>query len=606
MNEAALVETITTNFHFLRPMWLLALIPSVILVFIFWRMNENSSAWDRAIDKELLPFLLDASKSVAERTPLILLMTIWTLSIVALAGPVWEKIPQPVQARQDALVIVYDQSLSMYATDYEPNRLVVSKRKVLDILDRRLEGQTALVVYAGDAHAVTPLTEDSVTIKSLVPSITPNMMPSFGSNTVEAIETAKALFDDAGSLSGTIVLVTDGVERRDFSAIANLLEGSGFRLAILGVGTAQGAPIPAAGGDFLRQNNGQVVTPVLNSAALADLADMVNGRYSDMQISSADLDYLLAEGAFLNEDELSDVDENFDIWYEMGPWLLLLVLPLGAMIFRRGWILSLSLGIGLISSLTPTTPVQAAEWEDLWKTKNQQGAEAFENEDPIAAAGLFRDPNWRGAAAYRAGDFAGAIQAFGNPEEDDADGYYNLGNALAMSQNYEQALVAYNVAIALQPDHEDAIFNRDIIQELLEQEQQEQEEQEAEENSESEQGEEQEEEEQEQQPNEEEQQEQEEQEEEKDEEGEAEEEPDESEGEDGANEQEEEESQNEKPGENPSMSNSDVESQESLEQWLRRIDDDPGELLQRKFQFEYRRRQLENRNNPQPTETQIW
>ena len=605
MNEANLVEAITTNFHFLRPLWLLALIPSALFVYLFWRMNESASAWDRAIDKELLPFLLDASKSVAERTPLVLLMLLWTLSIFALAGPVWEKIPQPVQARQDALVIVYDQSLSMYATDYEPNRLVVSKRKVLDILDRRVEGQTALIVYAGDAHTVTPLTEDSVTIKSLVPSITPNMMPSFGSNTVAAIEMAKTLFADAGTLTGTIVLVTDGVERQDFAAIANLLSNSGFRLAILGVGTAQGAPIPAAGGDFLRQNNGQIVTPVLNSEGLADLADMVNGRYSDMQISSADLDYLLAEDAFLDDDELSEVDENFDIWYEMGPWLLLLVLPLGTLIFRRGWILGLGLSIGLASSLIPTAPAQAAEWGDLWKTKNQQGAEALESEDPIAAAGLFRDPNWRGVAAYRAGDFAGAIQAFSNPEVDDADAHYNLGNALAMSQNYEQALAAYNIAIAIQPDHEDAIHNREIIQDLLEQEQQEQEQEENDENSEAQQQEQEEQEEQDQQEQEE-QEEQEQQEEEKDDEGEQEEETDDSEGEDGSQQEEEEESEQQEPGQNPSQSNSDVESQESLEQWLRRIDDDPGELLQRKFQFEYRRRQLENRNNPQPTESQIW
>jgi len=605
MNEAAAIEVITTNFHFLRPLWLLALIPSAILVFVFWRMNESSSSWDRAIDKDLLPFLLDASKSVAERTPLVMLLLLWSLSIFALAGPVWEKIPQPVQARQDALVIVYDQSLSMYATDYVPNRLVVSKRKVLDVLDERTEGQTALVVYAGDAHAVTPLTEDSITIKSLVPSITPNMMPAFGSNTVAAIETAKSLFADAGSLSGTILLVTDGVERRNFGQIANLLSNTGFRLAILGVGTAQGAPIPAAEGDFLRQDNGQIVTPVLNSEGLADLADMVNGRYSDMQISGADLDYLLDEDAFLDDDDLSDADENFDIWYEMGPWLLLLILPLGALIFRRGWILSISLSVGLISTLTPTAPVQAAPWDDLWKTKNQQAAEAFDNEDPISAAGLFKDPDWLGAAAYRAGDFAGAIQAYSNPGED-ADAHYNLGNALAMSQNYEQALASYNIAIAIQADHEDAIHNREIVQDLLEQEQQEQEEQEQEEQEQQEQ-EEQESEEEEEEPSEEEGEDQaEEQEEGEEDEGEQEEETDDSEGDESSQQEEEEEGESEKPGENPSLNNADVENQESLEQWLRRIDDDPGELLQRKFQFEYRRRQLENRTNPQPTETQIW
>jgi Ca-activated chloride channel family protein len=577
-------------------------IPTVLFIAVLWRLNEKSSAWDRAIDHDLLPFLLDTTKSVAERTPLILLLTLWLVSIVALAGPVWEKIAQPVQARQDALVIVYDQSLSMYATDYDPNRQVISKRKVLDVLDRRVEGQTGLVVYAGDAHAVTPLTEDTVTIKSLVPSINPNMMPAFGSNTLAAIETAKDLFADAGALTGTLLLVTDGVERRDFGAIANLLSNTGFRLAILGVGTAQGAPIPAAGGDFLRQASGQIVTPILDSAALEDLADMVDGRYSDMQISSADLDYLLDEDAFFDQDELTDVDENFDIWYEVGPWLLLLALPLSAMIFRRGWILSISVLLGGVSLLTPSAPAQAAEWEDLWKTKNQQGAEAFDSEDPISAAGLFKDQNWKGAAAYRAGDFAGAIQAYSIDPGTDADAHYNLGNALAMSQAFEQAIGSYNIAIALEPDHEDAIHNRDIVQELLEEQQQEQEEQE--ENEQSEQQEESEEEEPEEGESSEEEEEQEQGEQDpSEEENEEEMERDESEQEGGS---EQEQSEEEQSGETPNQSNAEQESQESLEQWLRRIDDDPGELLQRKFQFEYRRRQLESRNNSQPTETQIW
>ena len=603
MNDATLLTTIVDNFHFLRPLWLLAIIPTVLFIAVLWRLNEKSSAWDRAIDHDLLPFLLDTTKSVAERTPLILLLILWLTSIVALAGPVWEKIAQPVQARQDALVIVYDQSLSMYATDYDPNRQVISKRKVLDVLDRRVEGQTGLVVYAGDAHAVTPLTEDTVTIKSLVPSINPNMMPAFGSNTLAAIETAKSLFADAGALTGTLLLVTDGVERRDFGAIANLLSNTGFRLAILGVGTAQGAPIPAAGGDFLRQASGQIVTPILDSAALEDLADMVDGRYSDMQISSADLDYLLNEDAFFDQDELTDVDENFDIWYEVGPWLLLLALPLSAMIFRRGWILSISVLLGGVSLLTPSAPAQAAEWEDLWKTKNQQGAEAFDSEDPISAAGLFTDQNWKGAAAYRAGDFAGAIQAYSIDPGTDADAHYNLGNALAMSQAFEQAIASYNIAIALDPDHEDAIHNRDIVQELLE-EQQQQEQEEQEENEQSEQSEESEEEEPEEGESSEEEEEQEQGEQEpSEEENEEEMERDESEQEGGS---EQEQNEEEQSGETPNQSNAEQESQESLEQWLRRIDDDPGELLQRKFQFEYRRRQLESRNNSQPTETQIW
>lgn len=600
MNESSLLMLIEQNFHFLRPLWLLALIPALLLVMYLWRINESASSWDRAIDKDLLPYLLDGSKSAAERTPLILLLTVWTLAILALAGPVWEKIAQPVQQRQDALVIVYDQSLSMYAADFDPNRLTVSKRKVLDVLDMRTEGQTALVVYAGDAHTVTPLTEDSVTIRALVPSISPNMMPAFGSNTVAAIERAKGLLTDAGAASGTILLVTDGVERRDHAQIGELLQQTGYRLSILGVGTEEGAPIPAAGGDFLRSDTGEIVIPKLDRASLQDLAALVNGRYVDMQLTADDVNYLMAEDEFFSEEDLADVDQNFDIWHEVGPWLLLLVLPLSALIFRRGWILSATATVATLSMLTPTAPAEAAEWIDLWKTRDQRGEDAYANQDPISAASLFTDPSWQGSAAYHAGDYPAAVQAFAAAlSTEDADSHYNLGNAYAKGANFEQAIASYNVAIALQPDHEDAIHNREIVQKLLEEQQQQEEEQSQEEQMSDEEEQEQQEEQQEQQeeesePQEEEQQEQ--------QEGGDEEEQEESEPQDG----EQKESEEENQGEEPQLSNAENESQESLEQWLRRIDDDPGELLQRKFQFEYRRRQVESRSNNQSAETQIW
>ncbi len=599
MTEPSLYMLLAQNFHFLRPLWLLALIPALLLVAYLWRINESASSWDRAIDKDLLPYLLDNTKSVAERTPLVLLLTLWSLAILALAGPVWEKIAQPVQQRQDALVIVYDQSLSMYAADFDPNRLTVSKRKVLDVLDMRTEGQTALVVYAGDAHTVTPLTEDSVTIRALVPSINPNIMPSFGSNTIAAVERAKGLLIDAGAASGTILLVTDGIERRDHAAIGEMLQQTGYRLSILGVGTEEGAPIPAGGGEFLRTETGEIVVPRLDRASLQDLAALVNGRYVDMQISADDVNYLLADDDFFSEDELEDVDQNFDIWYEVGPWFLLLILPLSALVFRRGWILSAALATAAISALTPSAPAEAAEWADLWKTRDQRGADAYANQDPIGAAGLFTDPQWQGSAAYHAGDYPAAAQAFAAAlSTESANSHYNLGNAYAKSANFEQAISSYNVAIALQPDHEDAIHNRDIVQKLLEEQQQQEEEQSQEEQMTDEEEQEQQEE---NEPKEEEAEQQEEEQQEQQEGGD-EEEQEENEPQDG----EQKESEEENQGEEPQLSNAENESQESLEQWLRRIDDDPGELLQRKFQFEYRRRQVDSRSSNQSVETQIW
>ena len=593
MTEPTLFAELVANFHFLRPLWLLTLIPALLLIYYLWHLNESVSSWDRAIDKDLLPYLLDTNKSAAERTPLILLLVLWTLTSIALAGPVWEKIAQPVQERQDALVIVYDQSLSMYATDYDPNRLTVSKRKLMDVLAQRVEGQTGLIVYAGDAHTVTPLTEDSVTMTALLPSISPNIMPSFGSNTLAAMDLAKSLLADAGAVSGTILLVTDGVEQRDHDGIATRLAGSNYRLAILGVGTPAGAPIPAAGGDFLRDANGAVVVPRLDRSNLQALARLVNGRYADMQLESDDIDYLLEENGFFGEEELTDVEQNFDIWYEVGPWALLLVLPFCALIFRRGWILTIALSGLLGSTLLPTQQAHAADWASLWRTPDQQGARAYENRDPSGAAELFQSPQWRGAAAYHAGDFQGAINAYTSTPPENADAHYNLANAYAKALAFEEAIASYDIAIAMDPEHEDAIHNRAIVQELM-QEQQEQPEGMQDEQEE-------------QQPQEEGEQEEQEQEQQEEPGEEGEEDEMDSEEHDSQEPGQQDESAQDEGARNPSNSNAESESQESLEQWLRRIDDDPGELLQRKFQFEYRRRQLENRSSStQSAESQIW
>ena len=87
--ELLIPSSLLDNFHFLRPLWLLALLPALIFVIALWRVNTVVTAWDKAIDKSLLPFLLDRSKNAAQRTPLLPLLAAWCLSIVAMAGPVW-------------------------------------------------------------------------------------------------------------------------------------------------------------------------------------------------------------------------------------------------------------------------------------------------------------------------------------------------------------------------------------------------------------------------------------------------------------------------------------------------------------------------------------
>ena len=593
--EILIPASIMQDFHFLRPVWLLAAIPAILLVGVMWRVNSNVTAWDKAIDKNLLPFLLDRSKNAAQRTPLLMLLFAWILSALSMAGPVWEELPQPVQKREDALVIVLDLSLSMFAPDHNPSRLDLAKRKLRDILALREEGQTALVVYAGDAHTVTPLTDDVVTIDALVPSLSPNIMPLFGSDPIPAIDMAISLLDDIESSDGRILLITDGISGFDQEQlITDQIQDTGYELLVMGVGTEEGAPIRTSDGSFLTDQNGAMVVPTLNRNVLQSLVNRVNGRYHDIQLSDADLAYLLTENTLLDNEELTEVEEEFDVWNEAGPYLLLLVLPLCALSFRKGWLFTTFLAF-VINLHLPSKNALAFEWIDLWKTKDQQAAEAFADENHELAASLFEQTGWRGAANYRAKNYESAIASFSTT--DTADGHYNRGNALALAGNLPEAIAAYDVAISRDPEHADAIYNKEIVERLLEEQESEQGENQEGENQENQSEQNSQSESQEQNQNSENQ---------------------DQESKEGNEEHQQNEQQNEAPEEQESSesnseqntpsesSNEEFEDQQALEQWLRRIEDDPGELLRRKFRYQYRQRQLNGTANSIQNGGQIW
>lgn len=621
--DALLPADFLANFQFLRPLWLLALVPAVLFVAALWRLNSSVTAWDRAIDKDLLPYLLDRSKNASQRTPLLLLLAVWVLSSLALAGPVWEKLPQPVQKREDALVVVLDLSLSMFAPDHSPSRVDLAKRKLRDILALRGEGQTALVVYAGDAHTVTPLTDDVVTIEALVPSLNPNIMPLFGSDPVSALEIAIDLLKNTDGGSGKILLMTDGIAGYDEEqTIADLLDGSGNELLVMGIGTEEGAPIRTNDGNFLTDERGTIIVPKLNKNLLSSLANRVGGRYHDIQLADSDLAYLLSDLNPLDDEALSDVEEEFDVWYEAGPWLLLLVLPLAAFAFRRGWLLVLPLLVAT-SVLTPVQPLMAAEfgptvdiqineegfplpseaeagfswsetWRNLWQTPDQRGAQAMGESQYGEAARLFESTDWRGAASYRGGNYEAAIASFAaNPT---ADGHYNRGNALALSGNYAEAITAYNIALGLDGTHAEALQNKEIVEQLLQEQEAEEGEQDegdsedsdSQQNSESESDQ---------------QEENSEQQDQESQEGDQEQQEQDQQQQDAPEEQESSESNSEQNTASETE-NQEFEEQQALEQWLRRIDDDPGELLRRKFRYQYRKRQLEGTANQNGG--QIW
>ena len=142
-----------SEFHWLRPEWLWALLPLAVIVRRLLRQVRRASAWETQCDPHLLEKLL-IQRARHQRWPLVLLAVAWVLAVIALAGPVWQKLPEPVYRTQAARVIVLDLSPSMNASDIRPSRIARARFKVLDLLKRYREGQTALVVFAGEPFVV--------------------------------------------------------------------------------------------------------------------------------------------------------------------------------------------------------------------------------------------------------------------------------------------------------------------------------------------------------------------------------------------------------------------------------------------------------------------
>ena len=282
------------NFHFLRPWWLLALLPLLLLVYAWVRRTRQQSAWSAAISQPLLAVLLDDSVATTAKRLRACLWLAGCLTVLGLAGPAWEKLPQPVERKSDALVIVLDLSLSMFAEDVAPSRLAKARQKIVDALRLRQEGSTGLVAYAGDGHAVVPITDDAPTIENLLSALSPAMMPVLGSRPATGLELARELFRNAGLLEGRILLITDGIKRA--SEISDFRDAA-FPISIIGVGTRGGAPIPINRRDeparYLTDDLGREIRPGLEESTLIQAAQQSYGRFSAMTIGNQDLETVL-------------------------------------------------------------------------------------------------------------------------------------------------------------------------------------------------------------------------------------------------------------------------------------------------------------------------
>ncbi|MDR8013724.1 VWA domain-containing protein [Ectopseudomonas guguanensis] len=447
--------------EWLRPLWLLAVPVLAWLLWRLWHRERQSGRWQLLLPAVFHQALLKGGSGRSSKLPWLALGLAWLLAVLALLGPSWQRVEQSSQKPADPLVVVLELTPQMLATDGRPNRLEQARRKLLDLLEARRDAQTAIIVYAGSAHGLVPLSDDLATSRNLLEALKPSLMPEPGRRADLAVARALQLLDQAQLGQGRLLLVTSALDEEERNGIQQALGKRSVPLLVLGVGSREGAPVVQEDGSFLKDSRGAILIPRLDARALRETAEAHGGRYAAIRLDDEDLRRLgLLDGpqAMRAATEPTRLDSRID----QGYWLLLPLLLLAACAGRRGWLFCLPLLLML-----PPQSSQAFELNDLWLRPDQQGQRLLQAQRPAEAAQRFVDPQWQGKALFEAEDYSAAAERFA--KGDGAADHYNRGNALAKAGALEAALDAYEQALERQPELAAAQHNKALVEEALRQ-----------------------------------------------------------------------------------------------------------------------------------------
>ena len=487
------------NLHFIRPEWFYSAIPLLVLYVWLRTRSAKYSGWQSVIPAHLYNHMVVGKVEKGKRPPLWLLPFTWCIAVVALAGPTWERLPQPVYQLKMGHVVVIDMSMSMRATDMTPDRLTRAKYKAIDLVNTISEGEMGLVAYAGDAFVISPLTEDAANITSLLPSLSPEIMPVPGSDPLLGIEAAVELLTNAGFNNGAIYWITDGIEFGQQQELQEYVSGIPFTVNALTVGSAEGAPIRQLNGELLKDTSGSIVVPKLKEDVIRGVIRASGGQLESFTSNDDDIEALSTVSLLerdANDTSEEESDSKGDQWKEAGPYLILLILPFAAFAFRRGLLFFVIVGVltpfdsqvahaqtseqtfAKASAEPPAQTDTASDtplswWQTPFLNADQEGLNSYQQAQFKDAAEQFEDNNWKASSLYKAGRFEEALAAY--QDVPGIDSLYNQGNALAKLGKLEAAIQKYDEVLEQQPEYEDAEANKSLLEDLLNQQQQKQE-----------------------------------------------------------------------------------------------------------------------------------
>lgn len=444
MFDSLIWQQLFDNFHFIRPLWLLLLVPFSMVIYLRWQ-QDSKNEWQQQLPQHLRCVLTIGDSGWKKQLPLKLLGILMLVVIIICAGPTWEREPSPFGEDKAALLIVLDNSESMLQKDLAPNRLERAKQKIGDLIALRQGGKTGLVVFAGSAHLAMPLTKDNSVFAPFLAAIQPDIMPVKG----KSADTALPLIEPQLSTEnvGTVLLITDAVNLETIATFKDYFATSSHQLLVLAAG-----------------NKDRMSNEPLDLASLKSLAKKTQGSVVEVTIDDQDIETLNSN----IERHMQLNNESAMPWKDMGYFLLFPMALLMLLWFRKGWLIKWCLVAVIVfpsvystTTYAETVSLKAAinepmadvtiwektvqRWMNIWLTPDQQGQWYFNQFDYLTAAKRYQDPLKKGIAYYYAGEYKLAHSAFLQVKT--GQSLFNAANALARQREYVAARDLYQLLL---------------------------------------------------------------------------------------------------------------------------------------------------------------
>jgi Ca-activated chloride channel homolog len=308
---------VLSSFHFLRPYWLLLILPALVV----WRfeasVSDASDRWKRVIDRELLCHLLVRDEKRIGITPNLLSLVAWILGSVAVAGPTWVREPSPFADAKPPVMVVLGVTPSMETSDLAPTRLDRARQKLADLLALREGAATGLIAYSGSSHLVLPPTPDATVVIAMMQALEPNIMPKQGDDVAAAVVLARGVLD-GNERGGSVLVVTDSVAPDQIGRFGDDdLQPNRTPTTILAMLPPERAKDEGSLVETARTLDARLVATTIDQADVAEIAQRLD-----------------------RVGQPKDVAGEGQHWREYGYWLTPVLALIVLSWFRRGWVLA--------------------------------------------------------------------------------------------------------------------------------------------------------------------------------------------------------------------------------------------------------------------------